>query len=281
VRDARPDPGTLNDLIIDAAAVNLSFNEPLARKWHRLGLLGSPTRQPLGRGQGSDPAIYSSEQRALFRAIARDRAGGNSLKTVAAWPVWVWLHFDGWVELLQLRRALATAVGNPKLSGRVARRSAQHVLGVVDRKFGRPGDRGRLREELVQQLEKGWIDENELLPKVRAVLEPPSITDERDAGAAWLSAERVTSILHLRMLAQLQLRRVTDAQLLTARQQHLAALSEDIPRREALAQQAVSLGREFAEKVLQDDVLSSVPNLLYLVGLQLHHEQNAARRERR
>lgn len=272
----RPEPGTLDDLISDAAAVGLDFNERLARNWHHRGLLGSPTRQPLGRGKGSDPAIYSPEQRALFRAIARNRASKLSLKTLAALPVWAWLHFDGWVELAQLRRALLTAVGNPRLSGRVARQSAQHLLGVLDHKQGRRGDHGQLRDELIRQLQRGRIDETALLPKVRAVFEPSSITAVRGPAGAGLTAEGFTSMLSTRMFAAARLQRITDEQYITARQRHLESLAEYRQLRETLAQQAGSLGHLFGKPQLQEEVISSVPTLLYLAGLQLR-KQDAAR----
>jgi hypothetical protein len=274
---ARPEPGTLNDLISDAAAVGLDFNERLARDWHRRGLLGSPTRHPLGRGRGSDPAIYSPEQRAVFHAIARNRAAGISHMTLAALPVWVWLHFDGWVDLPQLRRALATAVGNPRLSARVAHKSAQQLLGVLDHKQGRPGDRGRLRDELVCQLQRGRIDEAALLPKVRAVFEPPSITVVRGPVGAGLTAEIATSVLSARMLAATQLRRITDEQLLAARRQHLASLAEYRQLRETFAQQAGSIAQLFRQPAIEAEVRLTVPTLLYLVGLQLQRDPDTAR----
>jgi transposase len=282
---ARQEPGTLDDLISDAAAVGLDFNERLARDWHRRGLLGSPTRQPLGRGRGSDPAIYSPEQRELFQAIARNRAARITLKTLAALPVWAWLHRDGWVELPQLRRALATAVGNPRLSGRVAHQSAQQLLGLLDHGYGRPDGRRLLRDELVRQLQRGRIDERALLPKVRAVFEPSSITVIRGPAGAGLSAEAVTSMLSMRLLAAVELRRargrrITDEQLLTARQQHLSSISEYRWLREALATQAASLAQLFEQPTLQEEVLSSVRTLLYQLGLQLRRRDNTAQRAR-
>jgi hypothetical protein len=289
----RPEPGTLDDLISDAAHLGLEFNERLARDWHHRGLLGSPTRQPRGRGKGSDPGIYSPQQRALFQAIARNRANSISHKTLAALPVWAWLHLDGWVEPSQLRHALKTAVGIPRPSGpaahgatrvqlskRVAKKSAQHLLGVLDHNHGRPVDRRRLLDELTRQLERGRINETALLPKVRAVFEPSRVTVVRGPAGAGLSAEAATSILSTRLFAANHLDQITDEQLLTARQQHLASLAEYTQLRETLAQQAGSLRQLFRQPASEEQVLSSVPTLLYLVGLQMRRQQDAARRER-
>jgi hypothetical protein len=191
---------------------------------------------------------------------------------------------------------LTTAIGNPQLSGRVARETAQNLLGVLDHNHGRPRDRGRLFDELVHQLQRGRIDETALLPKVKAVFERSSITVIGPAGAE-LSAEAVTSMLSMRMLAAVELQRkqtprgrsarpdplpgaaITDEQLLTVRLQHRAALAEYTQLHETLAKQAGSLAQLFEQPTLQEQVLSSVPTLLYLVGLQLRRQQDAAGRD--
>ncbi len=266
-----PLPGTLEDLISDAARVGLEgFNERLARDWHRRGLLGSPERQHLGRGRGSTVGLYSSEQRALFEALARNRAAGIKLPTLATLPVWAWLNYDGWVDLAQLRRALNTAVGNPRLSERVASQTAQLLLRLVDHRQGRPGDRGALRDELVDQLRSGRVDDARLLPKVKAVFQPSGrLLVARGPVGASMSAQDFTYGLGVRVLAARNLMNVTDEQLLTARSQHRASWMEYQQHREELAANAGSLAWLFRELTENEQATSSVATLLLLIGIQL------------
>lgn len=274
---AAPPPGTLDDLITDATAVGWEFNERLARDWHRRGLLGSPRREPLGRGRGSDPAVYSSQQRALFQAEARNRAAGLRLPTLAALPVWAWLTYgDDWVGLPQLRRALHTAVGDPRRSQRVAGQTAQLLLALVDHKQGRPGDRSRLRAELTAQLTSGRIDQARLRPRVEAVFEPLGLSVVRGPAGASLTPEAFTYGLGTRMLAAVFLTKITDDQLFTARLQHQTAWPQYQQQRAEFATYAGSLSRLFEETDLPTDVVSSVGTLLLLVGMQMQAVRKAA-----
>lgn len=262
-------PGTLEDLITDAAAVGLDFNERLARDWHQRGLLGSPHRQPLGRGRGSSAGVYSREQRALFQATTRNRAAGIKPSTLANLPIWMWLQQDGWVDLAQLRRAMHTAVGNPRLSERVANQTARVLLRLVDHQQGRPGARGALRQELVDQLRRGRIDPARLLPMVEAVFQPDGVPVVRGPVGASLSAQDVTSALNACMLAALQLSNVTDEQLLTARSQHRTSWVEYQQRRPGFEAGGGSLAWLFRELPDNEQVISSAGTLLLLVGFQL------------
>jgi len=262
-------PGTLEDLITDAAAVGLDFNERLARDWHQRGLLGSPQRQPLGRGRGSSAGVYSREQRALFQATTRNRAAGIKPSTLATLPIWTWLQQDGWVDLAQLRRAMHTAVGNPRLSERVANQTAQQLLQLVDHQHGRPGARGALRQELVDQLRSGRMNTARLLPKVETVFQPDGIPVVRGPVGASLSAQDVTRALNACMLAALQLSKVTDDQLLTARSQHRTSWVEYQQRRPDFEAGGGSLAGLFQEQPLNVQVTSSASTLLLLIGFQL------------
>src|SRR5512144_2052994 len=124
---ARPAPGTLNDLLADAADLGMrDASERRLREWTRLGLLGSPTRQSLGRGHGQAPALYSSRQRALFHAVVHHRVLGHKNATLAQIPVWAWLfNSDPGVTLDQLKKALGTALGSETMSKRAADQAAK------------------------------------------------------------------------------------------------------------------------------------------------------------
>ncbi len=267
----RPEPGSLNDLISDARRLGLDFDERTARHWHQRGLLGSPQRRPLGRGRGSQAAVYRSEQRALFQAVARNRVRGCRYSTLATLPVWAWLHHgDDWVCLQQLRRALGTAVGpDPRQSRRVAGQATQQLLQLMDFRHGRPGDRGRLRDELTEQLYDGRINPDALRPLVAAVFQPTGLQLVRGPAAASLTVDTVTFQLAMRLRAAAKLHRVTDEQLHAARLQHQAIWAEYQQLRPELAQHAGSLPALFGEAPLDQQVLSSVGTLLLLLGIQL------------
>lgn len=274
----RPEPGSLNDLLNDARQLGLDFDERPARDWHRRGLLGSPQRRPLGRSRGSGAAVYSSEQRALFQAVVRNRVTGCRYSTLATVPVWAWLNYgDDWVSLAQLRRALRSAVGpHPGQSLRLARQSTQQLLQMMDFGQGRPGDRGRLRDELTEQLYDGRINPNALRPLVAAVFQPVGLPVVRGPAAASLTVDTVTFQLAMRLRAAAKLHRVTDEQLHTARLQHQASWAEYQQLRPELAQHAGSLRPLFDEAPLDQQVLSSVGTLLLLLGIQLTNDARTA-----
>ncbi len=274
----RPEPGSLNDLINDARRLGLDFDERTARDWHQRGLLGSPQRRPLGRGRGSQAAVYRSEQRALFQAVARNWVTGCRYSTLATLPVWAWLHHgDDWVCLQQLRRALRTAVGpNPRQSRRVARQTTQQLLQLMDFRHGRPGDRGRLRDELTEQLYDWRINPDVLRPLVAAVFQPAGLQLVRGPAAASLTVDRVTFQLTMPLHAAAKLNQITDEQLHTARLQHQASWAEYQQRRHELAQHAGSLSPLFDEVPLDQQVLSSVGALLRLLGIQLTNDARTA-----
>ena len=268
--DARPEPGTLNDLIADAKAAGVSFEERDVRAWRTYGLLGAPQRRPLGRNRGSEPALYSPEQRALFQAEVRQRAAKHPYKWVACIPVWAWLNYgEDWVDLEQVRRALVTAVGDARQSERVAGQTAQLVLAMVDHKQGRPGARGKLRDEIVDQLRTGRIDAEALLPLIRAVFEPADLQLVRGPMGASMTAQDMAYSLRVRLLAAKNVKRLTDEQLITAGQQHRASWPDYQQRRRELQAQAGSLASLFGETTPEQDVTSSVSTLLLLLGMQL------------
>jgi hypothetical protein len=277
----RLEPGTLDDLVADAAKLGLHFDERTARDWHRRGLLGSPQRRPLGRGRGSGPALYSSEQRAVFHAVAQNKTAGLRNQWLATIPVWFWLNYsDAWVSLEQLRRALRSAVGNPKLSERAAQQTTQLLLSMVDHKQGRPGDRGQLRDELIRQLRAGRINETKLLPKVKAVFQPPGLHVVRGPAEAPIDVKTFTYLLGVRILAANNIAKISDTQLHVARMQHQTTWPAYQRQRVQLAAEGGSVAHLFGDTDLSSDVTSSVSTLLLLVGMQMHADRKAAARGR-
>lgn len=266
-----PEPGTLDDLIVDASALGLRFDERLARSWHSRGLLASPQRRPLGRGQGSGPGLYSRERRYLFRAVAHHRAGGSKYEMLARIPIWSWMNQgDDWVDLEQLRRALRTVVGaHAGASKRSAQRIAQQLLNILDFHHGSLKDRGILRDELIDQLRRGIINAEALQPKIAAVFQPPGIHVLRGPARAPLGVHQATQLLALTMLASAKLKSVTDDQLLTARLQHQITTAEYRRDRASLPGDAGSLKHLFIEETLDQQIAGSVTSLLFLIGIQL------------
>jgi hypothetical protein len=271
-----PAPGTLDDLFGDAREVGFVFNEPLARKWHAKGLLGSPAKAGLGQGRGSVPGLYSSEQRALFRAAARNAARGIRYPGLAAIPVWAWLNDStNTVAWEQLRRALRTARGPvPQKSRRLAEQTARSLVDEVDFGAASVQSRAQLRNEMAAQLYAGRIDPNALRPKVAKVFEPEGLHVVRGPVGAQLDVDSFVYSLAARMLA-LSRKTWPDELLGTARLQHRVSWLEYQKRQPDLAARAGSLASRFATVALDDEVAGSVSTLVLLVGMQLQHQAAA------
>jgi hypothetical protein len=52
------EPGTIDDLVADAAGRGHAITVRMIRHWTAAGLLDSPQRRPAGKGHGSRPALY-------------------------------------------------------------------------------------------------------------------------------------------------------------------------------------------------------------------------------
>ena len=59
------EPGTIDDMVADAAAAGYQATARLIRDWTEHGLLDYPHKRPAGKGHGSAPALYPASQRML------------------------------------------------------------------------------------------------------------------------------------------------------------------------------------------------------------------------
>jgi hypothetical protein len=106
-------PGTVDDLIADARVMGHKATQRMIMDWQTLGLIDYPQPQGgAGRGKGSKKALYSINQRKLFRELVRKRGEIKRIANLTVIPVSLWLYWgDEYVPLHQVRRALKTFVG--------------------------------------------------------------------------------------------------------------------------------------------------------------------------
>jgi hypothetical protein len=165
-----PPPGTLEDLLADAANLGWATNERMLRSWNTKGLLGSPARQSRGRNLGQAPAIYTTKQRRLFQLLAAQRRAAH-LSQLARAVVYVWMSQpDGWVDSEQATRAFHTAIGTPRTSLRVARAIARRLVLSLGPSISDRGSRDALIDAIAAQLREGRFDATMLAPFVEKFL---------------------------------------------------------------------------------------------------------------
>lgn len=281
-----PEPGTLEDLLEDARRAGWTdVGERTRAEWNRLGLLGSPRRRPrTSGGSGQEPALYSSQQRALFQTIVRSREASRRSATpapfpahkhsaLASIPVYAWVRFgDSWVDNEQLRRALRTALGpNPKKSMRAARLAATQFVDALDIADAPIHARHSLRDFIADQLWRGRsVDVDQLRAHVAAVVEPQQLSVVRGPVDSTMFINSATYAVKARVRAALALSTITDEQLGVARLRYNASR----PGYEAF-NAAIRPGLDPGLVKLFDDVGSDneirgiVSALLLLLGMDL------------
>jgi hypothetical protein len=273
-----PEPCTRLDLIADAKLLGFDLSERLFNEWRRLGLIGAPQRRRSGP-HGQDLALFSSEQRVLFRAIAMDRARGVRNAWLAAYPVHAWLNYgDDWVSIDQLRAALTTAVGNPKLSERVAAITAKALVDPIDVNNANVHARAHFKREVAKQLRRGRIDEDRLRAAVTRVFQPGVVIIIRGTTDAPLRIEAITMWLVTTMNAALKLKTITDEQLYEARLQHLVSLQGYLQGQAARQAEGGPQLAELYADIDPDDPTPAVGTLLQLVGTNILNRRLAARK---
>jgi hypothetical protein len=267
-----PPPGSITDLVADAHKIGYSaFTERMAREWNRRGLLGSPKRVSLGRGHGQALAVYSAEQRAVFRATVRNRLDGIRYEVLAGLPVWAWLNWgEDYVSNEQLVRALRTAVGPiPRKTRGGAERSASLLIRGVEVNGAPTQAVGRLKRELVSLVVQGPTRPTvrSLEAAVRSVLEPRGVAIVRGPTHAPLMTETVTGVLVCRMKGMRRLSSVTEVELRTAQTRFQETWPEYRGAARHLAAQA---GQELAHLYDSPELIpvdEAVNTLLLHIGL--------------
>jgi hypothetical protein len=275
-------PGTVEDLVADATAAGYQITVRLVRDWTQAGLLDQPRRRPAGRGRGSSSALYPVNQRQLLLTLLHHRPG-NGIKSLAKIPVAIWMYWgDEYVPLRQARRALLTWLGDPRLSQRHAKETAQATLGQLDSPAATPAARRQLRTVLADIAYTGRLDPDRLERALIDVFEPGHRLVHRAVGhpAAPFTVEYMIGVMQARLTAVDLLRhdQVNEEAFYQARYAHLMLYAEYAANLQPLfahsnpAQIPGMYEPVTAERALNDGCL----NLLTTIGLQAMNPERAA-----
>jgi hypothetical protein len=283
--EAITEPGTIEDLVTDAANAGYKATVRLIRDWTEVGLLDHPQKRSAGKGHGSSPALYTANQRMLFLTLLDHRAG-NSISSVARIPVSIWMYWgEQHVPLRQVRRAMPTWIGDPRVSMRRARDTANEILRQLDN----PRTTKSARRELVETLAHVAYtarpdrqpDYEQLEQAVRNVFEPGSSQIRRAVGhpAAPLVADAVVDLVKARLagVGLLISDELPDNAFHQARQVHLVAYAEYAARWQSLADAAPPQNPDMYQPVTTEIALSSAcGHLLTAIGMAALHPTRAA-----
>jgi len=267
------EPGTISDLVADAVAAGYEATPRLIRDWSEIGLLDYPTRRPAGKGHGSRPALYPASQRQLFVTLLMKRAEGNGPRALAKIPVAIWVYWgDRWVPLRQVKRAMRTWLGDPRLSKRQARQTARQILNQFDSAVATPAARRDLLEALAETGYTGRADFGQLENALRRVFEPGGGTIRRAVGhpeAPLMTDSFVTGIrARLAGAARLKAGDITDAEFYFARHVHLVAYADYAMNRHSYAALAPEGHPDMYEEVTAERALNEAcMHLLTTIGM--------------
>jgi hypothetical protein len=271
-------PGTIDDLVADAAEAGYEITVRLVRDWTQAGLLDRPRKRPAGRGRGSSQALYPENQRQLLLTLLSKRPD-NGIPSLARIPVGIWMYWgDEYVPLRQARRALLTWIGDPRVSLRRAKETAQAILGQLDNPAATPAARRELRNALTDIGYTGRLDTDRLERAVFDVFEPDNRQIRRAVGhpAAPLMADSVIGVAEARLTAVGLLRdgRVTDQAFYQARHAHLMAYAEYAANQPIFAGSAPD--PDMYEPVTAEKALNDCcTHLLTAIGLEAMHPERA------
>lgn len=276
------EPGTVDDMVADAAERGYKATARLIRDWSQQGLLDYPRKRPAGKGHGSAPAIYPANQRNLLLTLLHHRPG-NHINSLARIPVGIWMYWgEEYVPLRQARRALMTWLGDPRSSMRAAKDAARAVLGQIDSPSATPQARRELVAVLTEANYTGSPDFPRIEQAIRAVFEPGSRQIRRAAGhpAAPMMTDSMIGVMKARLAAvsALMAGKVTDEALLQARHAHLFAYADYAARQPFLAASTPASLPQLYEPVTAESALNECcGHLLTTIGLELSYPADAER----
>jgi hypothetical protein len=273
-------PGTVDDLVADAAAAGHAITVRLIRDWTQAGLLDQPRKRPAGRGRGSEQALYPANQRQLLLTLLSKRPG-QGISSLARIPVGIWMYWgDEYVPIRQARRAMQTWVGNPRVSMRRARETAKTILGQLDSPAATPAARRELRKVLTDIAYTGQLDADQLERAVFDVFEPGTHRIRRAIGhpQAPLMVDSVIEVTKARLAAATDLAagRVTDDAFYQARHIHLMAYAEYAVNQPAFAGSTPPQIPDMYEPVTAEKAINDCcVHLLTTIGLEIMYPQRA------
>ena len=290
------EPGTIDDIVADAAAAGYQATARLIRDWTQHGLLDYPHKRPAGKGHGSAPALYPASQRMLLLTLLHHRPG-KSVSSLARIPVGIWMYWgEEYVPLRQAHRALMRFLGDPQAGRRYvrdagraskdrARAVARALLGQLDNPRATPRARRELLEVLTEAAYTGRPDFPLLERAVSAVFDAGTTQIRRAIGhpAAPVTTEALIGVIKARLAAVTALTadQVTGDALTRARDAHLFAYAEYIVRYPVLVTAAPpGIPQLYAPVTTEDTLSNCCGHLLSAIGLEICYPEQAERMRR-
>jgi hypothetical protein len=274
------DPGTIEDMVADAAERGYKATARLIRDWTAQGLLDYPQRRPAGKGRGSVPALYPASQRNLLITLLHHRPR-NHIRSLARIPVGIWLHWgEEYVTLRQARRAFMTWLGDPRVSKQAAAEAARAILGQIDSPRATPRARRELLAAITDANYTGRPDFPRIEQAARDVFEPGASRIRRAIGhpAAPVMAESMIAVNRARINAVGALTggQVTDEMFLQAREAYLFGYAEYAANQPRYAAQAPAGQPQLYEPVTVESTLNQCcGHLLTTIGLEITYPSAA------
>lgn len=244
------EPGTLTDLLADARYADFPVTRRLLRDWVAVGLLDHPKRQARPSGRGSSPALWSVQQRTLFRLLVVARPGaGTSIRPLLQLPVHLWLwEGDEFVPTGQAARALSSWA--TPLSQRAARDIAREVLSI----FGGPEldrvARAAVVERVAEALYFGQSDRDQLASHLKDAFGSAAAAPILDVQVTPETYARCVQVRVAGLLAARRAARDDQVDLATARVCYREAYGD-------LAKRALTLAAAAGTPGLDDGPLSA------------------------
>lgn len=153
----RWEPGTAEDLIKDAAEIDVIFTSRAINDWVETGMLAAPEFHKSSR-HGSDPRVFTAEQRRMFRELllARGRSPHKRIRQnrLIEAVLYMWFEDNSIVTDEQARRAFRTyADGMGHLPAEGRRANAHAIVDQIARQDATASQRS-LAERLLAEAEK-------------------------------------------------------------------------------------------------------------------------------
>lgn len=272
--EAITEPGTIDQLVADAARHGHQVGVRLIRDWTERGLLDYPQRRPAGKGHGSRPALYPASQRNLLLTLLHHRSA-NKIKSLARIPVCIWTYWgDEFVSAAHALRAMNTWLGDPRVSLAQARKSAQELLRRLDNANATIASRRELLDTVSKIAYTCHADYPRLERAVRDVFEPGHDRIRRALGhpVAPMMADTIIDVIKARLTAvnRLKAGRISDEEFRQARHAHLVTYAEYAAEQPQLAAAAPAAHRDMYEPVTAEHALiNCCGDLLTTIGMSI------------
>jgi len=264
---------TAAELVEAAHQAGFEVKPRLITDWESLGLLDSPRKRPLGRGRGSDKAVWPERQKDLFLSLLHHRSTVNRVAGLANIPVWVWLAYgDEWIRLRQARKALATWCGRhrsrPGLSHAEARRMSRQFAETVVQPHSRPADIAKLRRVVESSIEAMAFDRDSFRDTVRHVFDPHDEGRTIGPSGAPIHTDLVVRLVEARFAALRALDGLSDYHWESARLVYISTKVSYAGEQPTFAGDPLT-GRFHEPPSFERDINGACIDLLTILGMSL------------